>query len=475
MSDSKMNNASVIDRGKTPLATIFLLAWPTIIEQLMMTAVSYADTIMVGSLGAYATAAVSINQSPTMLVNGLLLSIGVGFTALVARNVGAKDIEKAKKVIRQAMIMVILGGIAATALLIALTPYVPKWMGAEDDVLPYAIDYLYVISAAMLFRSSIAIMGGVIRGAGDTKSPMYINIAVNVVNVVGNYLLIYEPHNISILGLDIHMHTAGMGVIGAAIATSASTVVGGLAMFLLLMFKKGPLKIHAKESFKPDREILSEVFGIAIPAASERLAMSGAQVLQTSLVAGFGTITMAAHHITVTAESLSFMPGFGFATAATTLVGQSAGAKKIDLAEKFAYLTTACSAVVMAIGGVLLFIFARPIVSLFTIDPAVEDIAFVALRIMAFVQPFFAVSMTISGAMRGVGDTKTPFYVLLASMWTIRIGAAYIMVHVFHADYMATCICMAIEIVFRATLYMIMFRRGGWKKYAEKKAMKAKA
>lgn len=472
MSGEKKNSVSVIHRGKTPLATIFLLAWPTIIEQIMMTAVQYADTIMVGSLGAYATASVSINQSPTMLVNGLLISIGVGFTALVARNIGAGNVEKAKMIIRQAMITVIIGGSLATALMLSLSSFVPRWMGAGEDVLPYAIDYLYVVSAAMLFRASVAIMGGVIRGAGDTKTPMLINIGVNIINVIGNYFLIYEPHDLTIFGISLHIPGAGMGVVGAAIATSFSIAVGGTTMFVLLMIKRGPLKISLRDSFRPDKAILSEVFSIAIPAASERLAMSFAQVLQTRLISSFGTITLAAHHIVVTAESLSFMPGFGFATAATTLVGQSVGAKRIDMAERFAYLTTKLSVTVMSTAGALLFIFARPLVSLFTNDQGVIEIAYRVLRIMAFAQPFFAISMTIAGAMRGAGDTRTPFIVLACSMWTIRIGVAYSLVHIFNATIMGVWVCMACEVFIRSMLFLTMFRKGVWKKHAEKRMAK---
>lgn len=460
---SKAKSINIIERGSSPFETIMLLAWPIILEQVMLTMVQYVDTAMVGSLGAAATAAVAINQPSVNLINGIMMSCGVAFTALVARAIGADNLDRAKKVVAQAVLMTLLLGTLSTLIMSVLSPLLPVWMGGEPEILPDAKAYMLIISLSMLFKAGTVIFGGISRGAGDTKTPLKINTIVNIINVIGNFLLIYPTREISIAGLRFTMYGAGLGVAGAAIATSFSIVVGGILMCYIIFVKDSHFRLHKGTSFAPDREILGLAFKIGLPAAGERFAMSTAQIMVTTIIAGLGTVSLAAHHLSITAESICFMPAFGFASAATTLIGQTLGAKREDLTDSLSFSCIKIAITFMSVMGVVLFVLSKFLIGIFTPDPEVIELGSRCLKIIAFSQPFFAVSMTITGILRGAGDTKWPFYIILVSMWGIRVGLAYVLVVQMGLGLTALWVCMALDFATRSVLFSLRYRTGHWK------------
>lgn len=459
----KGQKVSVIDESRRPSLTILMLAWPVFIEQILVSLVGYVDTAMVGSLGANATAAVSISNSPNMLVNGTIMAIGIGFTAMISRSVGAEDLQRAKDLMRQALVVIVILGLPLMTLLLVLSGKIPEWMGAAEDVLPDATIYNRIMAVSMIFRVTSMIITSMMRGYGDTTTPMIINIGINCLNVVGNYFLIYETRELMLFGNAITIPGAGWGVAGAAAATSGSAILGALTKLLIVFFKKGPMQLSLKGRYLPDWAMLKTVFRISLPAAFERIAMSSAGIITTSTIATLGTVSLAANNLYLTAESMCFMPGFAFSTAATTLVGQSLGAKRPDLAEEFVKITCKIASAVMLVLSVLLYIFSENILGIFTPDLAVIALGTVCLRYDAIIQVPQMLAQVLSGAMRGAGDTKWTFIIITASMWGVRILGTVVGIRVLGYGLVAACLAMCADQCVRCVLFFLRFRSGKWK------------
>jgi len=452
----------------SPVKTILFLAWPLFLEQILSTLVSFADTAMVGSLGKTATAAVSISNSFVFLINGVVMALGVGLTAYVARSIGAKDYEAAKGYIRHALLLLLLVGLPLALIPTLLHRFIPIWMGAEPDYLFLAQDYLLITSLFRIFSMAMMVLGSVFRGRGDTKTPFRINVVVNILNIVGNYLLIHDNHIIPlhIDFLNIHwnipMIGANLGVNGAAISTGISWLLGGCTLAIMLFIKKDPTQISIHDSFKPDFKVIKRVFSLSIPAMLERFCMSASGIVVTKAIATLGTTAVAANAVYGTAESLSFMPGFAFATAATTLVGQSLGAKKPDLAKRYVRYTVSLGAVVMTIAGICLFVFATPLVTFINPDPDVVNLARSCLQIVAYIQPIQVIAWIIAGALRGAGDTRWPFYITAAGNWLIRALGAALSIYVFKVGLEVAVIFMCADQGVRAIFMYLRYRTGKW-------------
>lgn len=454
---------SVVDENKKPALTVALLAWPVFLEQILVSLVGYMDTAMVGSLGKNATAAVSISNAPMFLVNGVIMALGVGFTALISRAVGADEIERAKKLMRQAIFAVVMLGVPISIGFFSLARQIPAWMGGAPEILDDAATYNRIIAVGLVFRTLSMILTSLYRGYGDTKTPLVANMAVNIINVVGNFLLIFETREITLAGASFTMPGAGWGVAGAAVATSGSAIVGALILLMVTFLRPGPMKLSIRGDYRPDREIFKSVGKISVPAALERITMSLASILTTSTIATLGTAAVAANSLALTAESISFMPGFALGTAATTLVGQSLGAKRADLAQKYVRTTVIISAAMMLVFGTLLYIFATQLVGLFTPDEEVIELGAVCLRISAYIQIPQVIASVLSGGMRGAGDTKWTFFIISGAMWLIRIPMTLIGIRVLGYGLDFAYYAMNADICARCIGYYLRYRTGRWK------------
>ena len=390
---------SIVDENVNPWKIIILLAWPIFLEQILVSLVQAVDTAMVGSLGANATAAVAISQSPNMMINGVIMAMGIGFTSLVARSVGAGDKERAKELIRQAILLVIAIGLPLAVVCFCLARHIPMWMGGAEEILDTAATYNRIFACGMLFRGMTMVLTAIYRGFGDSKTPMKINIAVNLLNVVGNFLMIYPTRQLSVFGIKFTMFGFGWGVAGAATSTALSTILGALVLLGVTFFRKSDLQISLKDDFRPNWKEISSVFRISFPAMCERFVMSGASVIVASTVASLGTVAVASQNLAGTAESLSFMPGFAFGTAATTLFGQSIGAKRPELGKKYVSYTIRLGSIVMFIMTLVMFFGSRFIMSIFTPDEAVIEMGSVLVKILALIQVPQMIAMVYSGAL----------------------------------------------------------------------------
>lgn len=454
---------NVTDEKNGVVKTIFLLAWPVFLEQIFTTLVGYADTAMVGSLGAGATASVSISQSPLMLLNSVVMSLGVGITTLVARGVGAGDKEQVRKLMHHAILAIVFIGLPISLLTIALHRLIPYWMGAAPDILDTAAQYNLIVCIGRIFMTTSMMLNAAFRGYGDTKTPLYGNTAMNVINVIFNFLLIYPTRELNILGLRFSMFGAGLGVKGAAIATAIGMTVAGLFTLYVAFFRKGDYRIPLRGNWKIDWVLTKQIFRISLPAMLERIFMSSAGIITSRTIASLGTVNVAANSLCLTAESISFMPAFAFQTAVTTLVGQSLGAKKPELAERFVRATAFLGMGLMVFTGIGLYVLSEQIISIFTPDADVIALASQCLRVTAFMQVPQVAAWVLAGVLRGAGDTKINFYITAATNWLIRTVGCVLVIRAFHLGLVQIQYVILAEIIVRLGLLYWRYRTGIWK------------
>lgn len=457
------HTTNLLDTSVRPQKTILLLAWPTIVEQILQTAVSYVDTAMVGSVGVLATAAISVNTSTIWLINGIMHATGIGFSVIVSRLLGAGERQRAKQVIRQAVLAIFVLGILFTcAALGIIAPNLARWMGAEADVVPLAQKYMFTLGSVLLFNMMLVISSYILRGCGDTKTPLKYNILTNVINICGNFLLIYAPRDISIFGWTLHMWGADLGVWGAAIATAAATAFSGVMMLRALFLKRGAVPICLTDPFRPDPKIIRQAVRLGVPTALERITICTGQLIMTMLISGCGTAALAAHQMANTAESLCYMTVFGFSTSATTLVAQALGAGNKDLAYVYGRWCNRLSLWVMIVTSVLMFVFAEGMIRLLIADAQVIALGALVLRIQSFAEPAQSLANVYAGVFRGSGDVRWPFYISIAGMWCVRVVLAVILVKGFHLGLEAVWIAMAIDWFARGGISLWRFLSKKW-------------
>lgn len=270
-------------------------------------------------------------------------------------------------------------------------------------------------------------------------------------------------HDVTLFGHTFSVWGANLGVAGAALSTTCSQTLGSLTLLLMCFLpRSGPMRISVHDSFRPSRDTLQEVFRVSLPVMFERFTISGAFVMTSSIIATLGTVSLAANSLAAQAESLSFMPGFAFGTAATTLVGQSLGANREDLARKYVRLSGWIGSIVMLFMSFLLFILSENIIALFTPDEQVIVLGGQLLKILAFIQVPQMLAMVYSGALKGAGDTKSPFLITLFSMWGVRILGSILVVRVFHKDLRWVCAAMCLDNIVRFFLYLYRYLQGKW-------------
>ena len=438
------------------LKTIFTLAWPTMLEEFMQTAVQYIDTAMVGTLGTLATAAVGATGTVNWLVGGLASSLGVGFLAYIAQSCGAGDQDKAAKASGQAVLTTIVVGITLTILCLSLSSKVPVWMQVDESIQEMASRYFFILYTPMIFRSASIIFGMVLRASGDTRTPMKVGVVVNITNVILNFLLIYPTRQLG--GLTIP--GAGMGIEGAALASAIAYSVGGILVTIALY--NHPFVSFRGQPIKPDSSILVPCLKVSLPNFFQRFGTSMGYVVFASMINALGGIATAAHTIANTVESAFYIPGYGMQTAAATLAGNAFGAndeKKLnDLARTIIPLEVG----LMIVSGSLLFIFAPNLIRIFTKDPEVIRLGTTVLRMVAVSEPFYGVPIVIEGLMQGTGNTMPPFVYNILGMWGVRILGTFICTVILHHGLVSAWACMIGHNLMLFVVFGIHFMSGKW-------------
>lgn len=434
------------------------LSAPAIMAQLSAIAMQYIDASMVGSLGAEASASIGLVSTTTWLFWGFLSAAATGFSVQVAQKIGASDFANARGVLRQAFVAVIILSSALAATGIAISGALPQWLGGDPAIQADATRYFFIFSLFLPALQLSFLGGAMLRCAGNMKVPGTLNVLMCLIDVVLNFFLIFPTRTIGIAGVAITVPGAGMGVEGAALATVLAETIVAALMIYYLVSRSPILKLTAERgSFRLRRATLTAATKIGLPMGLEHAAICGAQILVTVIVAPLGIVAIAANAFAVIAESLCYMPGFGIAEAATTLAGQSFGAGRHGLTNRFGMITTGSGMAVMGILGIVMYVFAPQIISVMT---PVDDIRILGadiLRIEAWAEPMFAAAIVIYGFFIGLGRTILPSIMNLVSIWGVRLTLAAWLAPAMGLR--GVWLAMCIELCFRGTIFLGLFGR----------------
>ncbi len=447
-------------RYQALLPVIFALAWPTMLEEAMQTAVQYIDTAMVGRLGTQATAAVGSTATVNWLVGTTIYAFGVGFLAFISQSIGAGETQRAKKAAAQSVLAVLVTGLFFTVLTVGLSRKVPVWMHVDPQIRDLTASYFAILYAPMLPRAASAIFGTVLRAAGDTRTPMRIGLGVNAMNVALNFLLIYPSRTIRLFGLSLPVWGADLGVIGAALASAAAFTFGGVAITVALYRHK---TISPKGfSLRPDPTVLRPCLKVALPNMLQRFTTSLGFVVFASMINALGETATAAHTIANTVESAFYIPGFGMQSAAATLTGNAIGAGDRQRLKDLPRVLIVLEVSMMLLSGGLLFAFAPSMMGLFSRDPAVIGLGSRVLRMVALSEPVYGVSIILEGMLQGAGETLRPFAFNTAGMWGVRIFGTFLCTRVFGLGLVAAWGCMIGHNLLLFTMFLCFYLSGRW-------------
>ena len=446
--------------SRAMIPTIFALAWPTMLEQLMQTAVQYIDTAMVGALGTDATAAVGATTTVNWLIGSTVSAVGIGFLAYIAQALGAGREKDVRNASAQACLAVLAVGLLFTALPLSISKYVPVWMQVDPAIQSDASAYFFILYTPMLARSAIIIFGTILRAAGDSRTPMWVGIGVNAINVVLNLLLIYPTQTVHFCSRDWVFYGAGLGVIGAAIASSIAFTVGGVLITVALW--RHPKVSPKGQSFRPNPAVLKPCLRIAYPNALQRFGTSLGYVAFAAMVNSLGGVATAAHTIANTVESAFYIPGYGMQTAAATLAGTALGAGDRNRIRALSRTILLIEVVLMILSGGLLFAFAPSMMRLFSADAAVILLGTTVLRMVALSEPFYGVSIIVEGMMQGMGKTVMPFICNLLGMWGIRIVGTFICTQLWGMGLVSAWACMILHNLTLFGMFGIYYLTGRW-------------
>nr|WP_290149538.1 MATE family efflux transporter [Muribaculum intestinale] len=448
---------------RTQLRLTALLSVPAIVAQLSSIAMQYIDASMVGSLGANASASIGLVSTTTWLFWGVLSAAGTGFSVQVAHLIGSGDFEKARKVVRQAFASVLIFSTVIALSGVAISPFLPVWLGAEEIIHRDASRYFLIFASFLPALQISFLAGSMLRCAGNMKIPSMLNVMMCLIDVVLNFILIFPERDIALGPWHIHIWGAGMGVEGAALATVlAETIVA--AIMLWYLWCRSPILGLWKRpgSFMPQASTLRKALKIGMPMGLEHIAICSAQIIITTIVAPLGVVAIAANAFAIIAESLCYMPGYGIGEAATTLAGQAYGAGRHKLVRRFGYITVGAAMAVMGLMGVALYLFAPQIISVMSPVEEIRILGAEILRIEAWAEPMFGAAIVSYGFFVGLGRTVLPSIMNLLSIWGVRLTLATLLAPAMGLK--GVWLAMCIELCFRGLIFLALLAFGRWRK-----------
>lgn len=424
------------------------LSIPSMLAQISTVMMFFIDASMVGHLGAEASASIGLIESTTWLVGSLLSAAATGFSVQVAHFIGANDFVKARQVFRHALICGLAFSVFLSLIGVGIHSHLPYWLGGGADIASASSGYFLIYSLVLPFVYLYHTSEMMLKSAGNMHTPSVMAVLVCICDVIFNYIFIY---------------ICKLGVVGAAMGTALAYICISLPNLYLSACKNRMLNLRQDHvRFHWVKEYVQRACKISIPIAIQNILMSGAQIVSTMIVAPLGNIAIAAHSFAITAESLCYMPGYGIGDAATTLVGQTHGAGRIDLCKNFAYMTVGLGMLVMALMGVIMYVFAPEMIGVLSPVEAIRQLGTTCLRIEAFAEPFFAASIVTYCVCVGAGDTFKPAAINLGTMWLVRLTLAYGLSKSYGLE--GVWIAMATELTFRGVLFLICLFRGSWMK-----------
>ena len=440
------------------IALVLRLSVPAILSQISTIIMEYIDASMVGSLGASASAAIGIVATTTWLIGGLCAAIGVGFTVGIAHRIGAGEDKQARDYVKTGFLTVLVFAFALMLIAIAVHRQLPVWMGGAPDVLEDGARYFLVFGLSLPFLQINYTGAGMLECSGNVKVPSLLNIMMCFLDVVFNAYFIYPSRRVFLPGGGaVFLPGAGMGVMGAAIGTMCAEICSAVGILLTIWVFSKKLHFRRGEGFGLPFRAWRRAIRVSFPVMVTSVITGASYMAATLIVAPLGTVAVASHSFAITAEGLGYMPGFGIAHAATALVGQARGAGRPELEKRFGYLSTTVGMIIMALSGVMIYIFAPQMIGIMSPDPRIRALGTQILRIEAFAEPLYGASIVAEGVFRGLGRTGIPSILNLFCMWCIRLPIAALISGRYGLPGVWRIMCM--ELCIRGLLYLIMMKR----------------
>lgn len=432
-----------------------LLSFPAIVAQMSTIAMQYIDASMVGSLGANASASIGLITTTTWLFWGICSAAVTGFSVQVAHLIGASDVEKARNVLRQSLTAMVLFSFGLALIGVLIAKPLPHWLGGDEIICPSATNYFLIFSLFLPVLQVSFLAGSMLRCSGNMKVPSILNVMMCVIDVILNFFLIFPSRDVSFMGIMLHIPGAGMGVEGAALGTVLAELIIAVLMIYYLCWRSDLLRIVGSPgSYRVKRPVLRTAVRIGLPMGLEHIAISGAQIILTVIVAPLGIIAIAANAFAIIAESLCYMPGYGIGEAATTLAGQCRGAGRVWLMRRFGNITVVSGMIIMSIAGLVLYVAAPWIIGIMSPVDEIRVLGADILRIEAFAEPMFGASIVAYGFFVGIGRTVLPSGINIFCIWGIRITLAAILAPVMGLR--GVWLAMCIELCLRGVMFLIL-------------------
>ena len=431
-----------------------LLSLPAMVAQISSVAMQIIDAAMLGHLGTKESAAVGLVSTTIWLFGGLCSAFAAGFSVQVAHYVGAEDLRGARNIIRQGLFSGLVFSLLLALIGLFIAPHLPVWLGADKEIHAGASEYFSIVAAALPVLEINMLAAGSLRCSGNIKIPSFLNALMCVLDVIFNYLFIFVFH---------------MGTAGAAYGTFLAYAITMSLMIYFMTAKDQQLRfsldteLMGKWNFTryiPNKNTMKRAFTIGSPISLERGVMCGAQIAITGIIAPLGSVAIAANTFGINIESVCYMPGYGISEAATTLVGQSLGAKRKDLMRSFAWISVCLGMAIMALMGILMAVFSPEMMQMVTTDNGVVELGAEVLRIEAWAEPMFAASIVAYGAFVGSGKTLVPSLMNLGSIWIVRLTLALLLAP--SMGLQGVWIAMCIELCWRGAAFLFRLRGRSW-------------
>jgi len=429
---------------------IFTLAWPTMLAGLLENMATTVDMIMVGRLGSAEIASVGFSAMINWTMSSLSLGLSVAVTAVVARHIGAGKVGEAGQGLGQALSLTALLGLCVALITFVAAPGIFKLFGVEEEVLRLSVPYLRIITFAGVFFGIIFVSSGALRGAGDTRTPMYIGLAANVIHIGLNYILIFGKFGLPALGIT-----------GAAIGTMLSLLAASIIYLYLFLYGRVRLRLSWKD-FRWNKVKALVIIRLALPAALEQFVLQFGLLIYVRFIVAFGTVALSGYQVGMQVLSLSFIPNTAFSIAAATLVGQNLGAARKEEAKRTVWICVFWGTVSMCVLGVLYLGFARSLAAIFIKDPEAINSAVSFIRVVAVCQMGMAIFFTMAGALRGAGDTRSPLLVTLLGMYGVRIPASWVFSEILGLGVGITFSLLILDYLVRVAAILFLYKRGRW-------------
>lgn len=436
------------------------IAWPSFVELMLSQLVSMIDLMMVGRLGTWALSAVGLTNQPKFLLMTMFMAMNVGATALVARAKGAGEKEKANRIMRQALLLTAVFSALASVIGYVFAEPMIRFMGAADQqTLEAGTVYFQIQMIGFVFMALTSTITAVLRGVGDSRTAMIYNLIANIVNCILNYILIYG-----------HFGAPALGVAGASWATIIGQFVAFVIAVAVVLHGKSYLKLELAKGFKPDMDIMRGLVAIGVPSMIEQLVMRAGIIIYSKTVAGLGTVAFATHQVCMNIQAMSFMNGQAFAVSATSLVGQSLGKKRLDMAGAYSSRTQKLGMAVSMILVVVFVFWGKPLIRLYNDDVQVVTQGATILLMVALLQPLQSSQFIFAGALRGAGDTRATAIITFITMLLVRPIIAIVCINVFHWGLIGAWIALIADQLLRSILVGIRYYSGKWKTAYKEKA-----